>query len=323
MTSKAILWGLILLFYTSKVKAQSFSTLEIIKADTVFTIDSTYWDLYPDNLLFGGISGMERLEDGRLLLVSDRQTPSKLEENQYSWAFLLNPENSQVELTFRFFGMKNVEALRIHDDRFWFSFEDEHETGIGFIDSEGYPVIVAQHSMIDGPFTMDNRGIESISVGKNLWYAFESGRSATWFVLWPELNKHREQWFEYPLNKRSCLQDEQPLNGSLGNGVTDILVIPETSDHLLVMERCFNGRFTYVRLFEAWLNQGMFDKRELFSWDPETQFMGKTIKPDNMEGLTWGEPDTDGRRTLYIISDDNHNPRFQRTILLKLREQKE
>ena len=297
---------------------QSITPFEIIKADSVFVIDSTHWHTFPANLRFGGISGLEMTGTGELLLVSDRQTAGAAPENQDSWLFRMDTLGS-VHTTFRFFGVENAEALRFYNGRLWYSFETDESTGIGYIDSTGTPVTVAEHSMITSPFAMLNRGIESLVVSDDLWYGFEAGLDSTVFIRWPGREKEKEEIYTYPLDKSSCLSPGQSPGISLGNGVSDILGIPGERDKLLVLERCFNGRNNYIKLMEAKVSGKTLEKREVFSWDPDTRFNGRPLRPDNMEGMAWGQP-VNGKRTLYLISDDNHNPRYQRTLLLKLME---
>ncbi len=297
---------------------QSISGFEIVKADSVFVIDSTHWRSFPANLRFGGISGLEMTGVGELFLVSDRQTPSPDPENQDSWLYRMDTLGN-IDNTFRFFGVRNAEALRLDGQRIWYSFENDETTGIGYIDSAGTPVTAAEYSMITSPFTTLNRGIESLALAEDLWYGFEAGPDSTVLVRWPGREKAKAETYTYPLDKSSCLSPQQPAGSSLGNGISEILAIPDKKDKLLVLERCFNGRYSYIKLFELKVSGRSPEKREVFSWDPDTRFNGLPLKPDNMEGMTWGQP-INGKRTLYLISDDNHNPRYQRTVLLKLME---
>lgn len=300
---------------------QSLKGFEIIKADSVFVIDSTHWRSFPANLRFGGISGLEMAGSGEFLLVSDRQTPSPDPENQDSWLYRMDTLGN-IHSTFRFFGVRNAEALRldIPHQKIWYSFENDETTGIGYIDSTGIPVTAAEYSMITSPFTTLNRGIESLALADDLWYGFEAGPDSTVLVRWPDREKEKAEVYTYPLDKNSCLSPQQQAGSSLGNGVSEILTVPDEKDKLLVLERCFNGRYSYIKLFELTVSGPSPEKREVFNWDPDTRFNGLPLKPDNMEGMTWGEP-VNGKRTLYLISDDNHNPRYQRTLLLKLIEQ--
>lgn len=320
-TLNALCFSFLLLFgLTFSGNAQDLNTFEIIKADSTFTIDSTEWKKYPKDLVFGGISGIERLLDGDLILVSDRQSPSLKPEFQDSWMFILD-STGLVKNTFKFYGTKNVEALRWDDETktLWYSFENDESTGVGYIDSSGKPSTAVEHSMITSPFATLNRGIESLSIAEDLWYGFEAGLDSTVFIKWPGREKKEAEVYVYPLDKKSCLSANQQAGSSLGNGVSEILNIPGVRNKLLVLERCFNGKYAFIKLYEAKVSGRTFLKRELFDWNPTTLFQGKPMKPDNIEGMVWGE-DIDGRKTVLLISDDNHNPKYQRTILLKLRE---
>lgn len=299
---------------------QSITGFEIIKADSVFVIDSTHWRSFPANLRFGGISGLEMAGPADFLLVSDRQTPSSAPANQDSWLYRMDTLGN-IYSTFRFFGVRNAEALRLDTSaqRIWYSFENEETTGIGFIDTTGNPLTMEEYSMITSPFTAPNRGIESLALSEDLWYGFEAGPDSTLLVRWPEKQKAKAEIYTYPLDRGSCLSPQQTIGPSLGNGISDILPLPGEKDKLLVLERCFDGRYAHIKLFELQFSGKYPKKREVFHWDPNTHFRGLALKPDNMEGMTWGEP-VNGKRVLYLISDDNHNPRYQRTLLLKLIE---
>lgn len=308
----------VFLIFSLSSYGQSVSRFEIIKADSVFVIDSSYWHTFPANLRFGGISGLEMTGKGELLLVSDRQTPDLAPENQYSWLFRMDTLG-HIHTTLRFFGVKNAEALRLDGERLWYSFETDESTGIGYIDSAGRPVNLADHSMITSPFATLNRGIESLTLAEDLWYCFEAGPDSTVLIRWPGRDQEKAEMYSYPLDKNACLSPQQVSGAALGNGISEILAFPGEKDKLLVLERCFNGRYNYIRLFEVKVSGRFPEKREVFSWDPDTRFRGLPLKPDNIEGMTWGEP-VNGKRTLYLVSDDNHNPRYQRTLLLKLME---
>lgn len=298
--------------------AQSVTGFHIIKADSVFVLDSARWQAFPANLQFGGISGLEMTRPGELLMVSDRQNGSFEPENQDSWLYRMDSLGHIFSAT-RFSGVQNAEALRVDQGLIWYSFETDESTGIGYVDPSGSPVTVAEYSMITSPFTTLNRGIESLALAEDLWYSFEAGPDSTVVVRWPLREKEKEEIYTYPLDKSSCLSLQQPAGSSLGNGISEILAIPGQKDKLLTLERCFNGRYSYIKLFEVRVSGRSFEKTEIFSWDPDTRFNGRPLRPDNIEGMTWGEP-VNGKRTLYLISDDNHNPRHQRTLLVKLTE---
>lgn len=302
-------------------KAQSIQRLSFVKADSLFTIDSTHWSSYPGNLFFGGISGLEMPGENSLMFVSDRQAPNKVSENQYSWIFLSDTLGN-ISTSYRFYGVKNVEAIRLDSlkKKIWYSFENEESTGVGFVDSSETPKTIVEFRMANNPFTSDNRGIESIGLASNgLWYVFESGKDSVNFTFLRDFDKDQQNNYSYPFDARSCLLPNQELDGSIGNGITDILVYPNDESRLLVMERCFNGKQAFIKLFETKHNGQFFSKKEVFNWDSTTTFHDKLIKPDNMEGMTWGSKVGD-KRTVYIISDDNQSPKRQRTIMLKLIE---
>lgn len=298
--------------------AQALREFEIRKVDTAFSMNFSESVFLPKNLEFGGISALEINRKGDFIMISDRQTPSPKPENQYSWMFI-SDSLGRMSTPLRFFGIKNVESIR-WKDKLWYAFETDEYTGLGYIDGFGNPVDLEKIEMDKSSLTAPNRGIEGLALNQDLWYAFEGGNEdSTVFIRWPNFDKQQTQSYKYPLDRKSCLSDHQIAGGSLGNGVSEILDIPGFNDRLLVLERCFNGRGSFIKIFEAKISNDTFIKYEVFDWRPDMLFNGHLLKPDNMEGMAWGNP-LNGKHTLYIVSDDNHNTRHQRTILVSLAE---
>jgi CRISPR/Cas system CMR-associated protein Cmr1 (group 7 of RAMP superfamily) len=184
--------------------------------------------------------------------------------------------------------------------------------------------------MTNNSLTSDNRGIESLCFDdlNRLWFTFESSLSGTISFFQTPFDGTKNSYdfskrklFHYPFESKSCLKTDQIINGSLGNGITEILSYD--TNKLLVMERCFDGFFVYMKLFVATIpvEGNLLSKQQIFDFSLKNEFLGENhaLKPDNMEGMCWGRDD-DGHRILHVISDDNFNPKRQRTLLLKLRE---
>ncbi|MFS0490183.1 esterase-like activity of phytase family protein [Leadbetterella byssophila] len=302
----------IILFVLLSLSAKAQDHWYISKVDSVFAMDSTTWK----PVIFGGISGIEKWNDSTYLLVSDRQAPSPAEDKQYSYLYTLNHQN-KIQLVQKFYDIKNLEAIRYQssDKKFWFSFENDESTGIGTVDEQGKVSILKEYSMITSPYTSLNRGIEGLTIQNDLWYSFEAGLDSTMIIRWKDQNPEKEILYKYPLDRNACLSPNQSPGSSLGNGISEILYIPGEEEKLLVLERCFNGRMSPIQIYEADFSGEKVEKKRIFNWDKTTTFEGKPLKPDNMEGMTWKEE----RRSLLLISDDNHNTRVQRTLVVEIR----
>lgn len=110
---------------------------------------------------------------------------------------------------------------------------------------------------------------------------------------------------------------EPLLPGVADNGVSEILM--HNDRHLLVLERAYMaGRGNSLRLYLV-DTQGPGNTLELDSLTPGNHepahktlladFAGLGLSLlDNTEGMSWGPPLPDGRRTLWVVSDDNFNP---------------
>ncbi len=308
--------------------AQTPKTFDLIKVDSSFTLSSEVFSLLPADVKFGGISGLE-FYNNAIYLVSDRAFKS--DTNQNSYLFRMDSV-CQVSSAFKFFGVDNAESIRFDalSQKMFYSFEREDSTGIGYINENNTPTNFAAFSMKNDSLTTENRGIESLCFdqNRNLWFAFESslGSSISLFQCPYDAEKNgydysKKKIYEYPFDARICIKSEQILSGNVGNGITEIL--PYASDKLLVMERCFDNRFITMRLFVASipLEGNIISKEQVFEFTIKNEFLGQNhaLRPDNFEGMAWGKEEN-GQRILYIISDDNFNPKRQRTLLLKLRE---
>ena len=321
---------IVLLLCTFWAKAQKLKGFEFVKVDSTFAVPTDLLSAFPPEVKLGGISGIEFFNNAHFM-VSDRAFKS--ETNQNSYIFKMDTVG-KVSAVFKFFGVDNAESIRFDNlsQNMFYAFEREDSTGIGYINEYNVPTNFATFSMTTDSLTSDNRGIESLGFdgNKNLWFAFESSINGgiSFFQCPFDIEKKnydysKKKIYNYPFDARNCLKTEQQLNGNLGNGVTEIL--PIVNNKLLVMERCFDGAFITMKLFVASIpTEGNLISKELvFEFTKQNEFLGTNhaLKPDNMEGMTWGNEE-DGHRILYVISDDNFNPKRQRTLLLKLRELK-
>jgi hypothetical protein len=119
-----------------------------------------------------------------------------------------------------------------------------------------------------------------------------------------------------------------PANAYADNGLVELLPLArseaEQGVHFLAMERSFaTGVGNTVRLFETdfrratdvtgWpslLDPGTGGPR---AWVPMPKRQVADVadlglRPDNIEGMTWGPTLPDGRQVLILVSDDNFNP---------------
>ncbi|MEO8275723.1 MAG: esterase-like activity of phytase family protein [Thermoanaerobaculia bacterium] len=112
----------------------------------------------------------------------------------------------------------------------------------------------------------------------------------------------------------------------LVNGLVELIALD--AEHLLTLERQWvPGVGVQIRLFAVSLT-GLTDVAEI---DPPATLSMRTaaktlildfadlgLPLDNFEGMTFGPPLPDGRRTLFVVSDDNFNADLQKTFLLAL-----
>jgi hypothetical protein len=119
---------------------------------------------------------------------------------------------------------------------------------------------------------------------------------------------------------------DKPGIGFAIRGLAELLALP--GGDLLALERQFvTGRGMEIQIFRVSLagatdvsgldslaGKGYTPVRKTLLFD-----LGRAgFAPDNLEGLTFGPPLSDGSRTLVLVSDDNFE-RFQRTQIVALR----
>jgi len=115
-----------------------------------------------------------------------------------------------------------------------------------------------------------------------------------------------------------------PATAGADNGLVELLDLDDPGGRLLAMERSFaSGVGNTVRLFEldTWWASNEAGVPALV--DPSTgapvpfapvekrqvaDIGALGVRPDNLEGMTFGPPLPDGRALLILVSDDNFNP---------------
>ena len=318
---------LFILLFSTEIFGQKTPHFEFIGVDSVFLLPGNIKTGIPDEVQFGGISGLEYFANG-FYLISDRSFKTDPSENSYLFKM---DTMGIISGAFKFFNVKNAESIRFDtlSRKIFYAFERDDSTGVGYLNENNQPNQLLSFSMNNSELTADNRGIESLCFdGKyNLWFAFESSLNGMvpFFKLPFDYSKNnynsdQKSNFLYPFDPKSCLNPDNTANANLGNGISEIL--PLDNDRLLVLERCFDGKQNTIKLFSATLPDpgNVFIKNELFDFSVNNQFLygQKSLKPDNMEGMTWGENEAD-EKILYLVSDDNFNTGRQRTLILKLK----
>jgi hypothetical protein len=289
---------------------------------------------------FGGISSLEHRGDGRLLLLSDHYRDGQ------SYLFVLD-DTLGIEAAAQPVALQDAEAFRINEYTgiSAFSFEGTASTGLITITyqagkSPQYDTLAVQgipgKNTVSNRYTSYNRGIEGLACNNenDLWMAFESGGDTSCgntslafrqYRYKRKTNKYSARNFieyTYPIDRCNCThtKDGKKFDGSLGNGVSEILFLPGVSDQLLVLERCFDGHTGTLALWLATVHpkSRTLTKQLVFDFNATGSDQFKAFKPDNLEGMCWGIPEQ-GLPILYLVSDDNYRRGQQQTQLLKLR----
>ncbi|MGF7075090.1 esterase-like activity of phytase family protein [Mucilaginibacter sp. 3215] len=270
------------------------------------------------------------------LMVADHQEEK---ERQVSYAFTIN-NNNVLERIYRIRSKISwVESIRYNSalKRFFFCYENDTETGIGYLDGSSYHVIFREP--IPSENTSANRGIEGISFSQDgqLWMAFESGGGTdcgTNKVVFNRMKVDAQngikltlQRFYYDFEKCSCLlppsgnQKKAPFSGGHGSGVSEILSLG-SPDSLLVMERCFDSlnRKAKVKLYLATVQpssdllkkEPLLDVQSLLPFEDKQHNVRE--EPGNIEGLAWSE-DIGGRAAITLLTDNNYSNTLKTMVM--------
>lgn len=150
--------------------------------------------------------------------------------------------------------------------------------------------------------------------------ARSSVRILKWDLARPETP--REYWVEV-----EGVDVPAPKSGAFRtNGLVALLPLSEVE--LLLLERQYvDSSGHQIKLYRVWLEDSaeVTGKRQLDPRDARParkEFLldlrSLGVEVDNFEGLSWGPRLPDGRRTLWLIADDNFNPAQQRSWILAL-----
>ncbi|HTN16763.1 MAG TPA: esterase-like activity of phytase family protein [Chitinophagaceae bacterium] len=282
---------------------------------------------------FGGISSIEHSADGFILL-SDHYRDGR------SYSFVLN-DSLGLQPAAQVAALLDIESFRVntHTGIHAYSFEGKISTGLFTVrySTDNKPVYdTLALDRIPGQHTTDNRGIEGLAFAadSSLWMTFESGgdtscgssslafRRYGYDQVAQQYHAADYTTYAYPFDRCNCTATKEGarFNGWVGNGVSEILFLPGSSDSLLVLERCFDGQAGHVVLWLATLHPGSsaLSKEAVFDFNHTGSTAFKGFKPDNLEGMCWSKEDQ-GHPVLYLVSDDNYRHGRQQTQLLQLR----
>lgn len=299
-----------------------------------------------DSVKVGGLSAIEYYENGKKkgepanwLLVSDWQA----KENRSSYIFQNRSISGPFEGLFsnhkKMDGLENVESVRYHPrlNKLFFALEGDIESKIVFFNKKQ-----KVETLFTEKNTTTNRGIEGLTFTPNndMWFAFESSsctdcdeKANIIFKKVAYRQNHALGYdpkkmpveYTYEIDPCSCIRSlNKPFGDVLGNGISEILALDDM--RILVLERCYDGqgRGSNVKLFIGTIDDKrrkiikglpIFDFNKISDYKPSG---AKGTLPDNLEGMTWGPKDKDGKRLLYLIADDNHNTSDQATQLFML-----
>ncbi|WP_164851379.1 esterase-like activity of phytase family protein [Larkinella soli] len=253
-----------------------------------------------------GISGMEYIASRKeWLLAGDRGALHRYSDLDRLSDWACRPDSVAPTGLF-------LEAIRYDPvaDTHYFAVENDRESFVGFRrgglprPGEGFERLPLPHPMPD-PST--NKGIEALALtDRYLWVAPEAGSQEEARPDRTEIHFYRyrktdagltlDGEFAYEIDRNVC------ANEALG-GISEIIAVPGDETRLLVLERCYQRPTVTVRLYEVTIDEAA--RRLVKRKDrPAFDFNVPGFRPDNLEGMAWGE-DENGRKILYLVSDDN------------------
>lgn len=264
-------------------------------------------DLVSDDAAFGGLSGMEVLEDGRLIAVSD-------DGHWFEAQLVLDDDGQLIDVVdWRTALMRNEEGepfpskragdsedlAQLTDGRFAVSFEQTQSIRIYDLNRDGpFGPAVAGPRLADTSSLPDNSGLEALTSTADgvLIVGAEGGPEAT-TPIW-----------------RVRLDGQAPVAPSahypISNGYS-----------LTSLDRLPDGRFVALeRFFAPVIGARARIKRFAFDTDgaiTDVEELARIAPPmplDNFEAISALRA-PDGAVRLYVVSDDNFSDR-QRTLLL-------
>lgn len=289
---------------------------------------------FPDKS-FGGVSGIEYVQQkNKWYFLTDGKEPQRqsyLFEMTGSGADSLPQWNTDDNLLRHpLVGVTQAEAVRFDGKSFWICTEEEVKPTVqrDSIFEKGYITRLSdQNWSPEEPrafryaslFT--NRGYEAVaSVGKDTicilseWPVRQDGRYARLTLLaCPGGACTTIGEYAYELDINSCAAQGPKPDGSIGNGVSEMLYV--NNGRFLILERCYDGVKGYVKLYETRItpqttdikgaNFKYLEKSEAFRPLPKQEVFNfnsiRGITVDNLEAMTWGP----GKKTLVVVSDNN------------------
>lgn len=318
MQSRFLFSTVLFLFVAQPVFAQAVR-FEHVKTHV---FDTKAINLQYGNAAFGGISAMEFFDSKflsticgdciatpgpSLLLFSDKRFKDKHN------IFQMSHRQFVITTATSLYNMADVESVRYnaHTGLICYSYEGDTATGVFVIDAKTNN----KKKILEMPLPTNNRGIEGLAFASDnsLWIALETGgpgcadKAVSFYRIEYEAahktyNGRDTIAYHYPLDKCACLDaDAQNIDGSDGNGVTEILSIKDMPGRLLVLERCFNRktRTGSTYLYLATINE----QKRLVTKDKMLFDFTANDFPNagrNIEGMCWADA-----TTLLLVADDN------------------
>lgn len=289
---------------------------------------------HPD---FGGFSGIEYdFVAHKWYIISDGRPPLRTSYvYQFSSTISGFPNWTKPDTIFAFDGLEGAESISITADRKnWIiasEGDDDEKMATGDIHIADFNnrKVVSSHSIITR--YPANRGLESVASDNNNtiwtiseWPSFEDKDfiRVRGFKLGDDTLSAQ---FYYPIDIASCLQPEQKPGVSLGNGVSEMVM--ENDSIFWVVERCFDGRRTQIKLNRmrfpdvSQTNEAARPAKVELLNSVELNSLMETL-PDNIEGAVFGPTLPDGSKSICLIADDNFS-RFkngqQKSVFIVLR----
>lgn len=312
--------GLCLMFiYTLMCTCVFAQTSLTVKHVATHVFDNEAINAKSKNAAFGGISAIEAIPAKDVaeicktcdaaegyFLFSDKKMGDKAN------AFYME-RDFEIQHAFNAFDMIDVESVRWNSalQQLVYSYEQNEVTGVYAINIR----TGEKNKIVEMPLPTDNRGIEALSFDRDnsLWIALETGNAdckdntVSFYNIrydskTQSYNGKDTVAFSYPLDKCACLGDGvKNIDGTNGNGVTEILGIPELPEKLLVLERCFNKQTmqgsTYLYVATIDRSKRIISKDKML-FDFNTADFPSVGR--NLEGICRAK----GNR-LLIVADDN------------------
>lgn len=331
-----------LLFLTAcanlKVDASQASSIQFLDEFIIDNQPANYTD-------FGGISGIDKVNDSTYILVSDDQTEPRLyrleihiNNNKFSQVKLSAKQKLVVNSNYTY----DSESLRYNkkDQTYWISSEGNIKANqSGFIAKISNKNKVEQHITFKKPYQTNNSrhngSFESLDVDSTgFWFASElplinDGKAPGIIKRSSPIRLAHYNLKEKQVNKAFAVNLQKinkiPLLPFATSGLTEILQLNATQ--FLGLERAYSaghkskGNNVYLWLIDikdatnvSKINSIKAKKNKIAFAKKTLLFNFKSIKKhltqstlDNLEGLCFGPRLTNGKQSILVISDNNFN----------------